>query len=134
MTADMQLWSSRHEDDRYSIIRCGDAEIATMLDPGMARRIVACVNACKGISTKAIQADGPGGVSQALRQASLAVLALHKALEALTEWGRDHTSPTDTNSPHKLLIVATEALEATAQIVAGISDTSGPGWREGAAK
>ncbi len=38
--------------------------------------------------------------------------ALYEALAALTEWGRTHTSPTDPNSPHKLLINAVAALEA----------------------
>lgn len=41
----------------------------------------------------------------------LAAPALRDALEALTEWGRNHTSPTDPNSPHELLVAAVEALE-----------------------
>jgi len=32
------------------------------------------------------------------------------ALEALTDWGREHTSPRDDNSPHLLLIAAMEAI------------------------
>ncbi len=37
---------------------------------------------------------------------------LHRALAALTEWGRTYTSPADPNSPHQLLINAVAALEA----------------------
>jgi hypothetical protein len=33
------------------------------------------------------------------------------ALERLTEWGREHTSPRDKNSPHALLVAAVAALE-----------------------
>lgn len=33
------------------------------------------------------------------------------ALAALTDWGVTHTSPTDENSPHALLIEAREAIE-----------------------
>ena len=36
--------------------------------------------------------------------------ALLEALEALTTWGRDHTSPRDANSPHDLLIAAVAAI------------------------
>lgn len=32
------------------------------------------------------------------------------ALKALTEWGREHTSPRDENSPHSLLIAAVAAI------------------------
>lgn len=35
-----------------------------------------------------------------------------KALEALLEWGREHTSPRDANSPHDLLVAAAAALAA----------------------
>lgn len=35
---------------------------------------------------------------------------LLEALEALTEWARDNTSPADPNSPHALLIAAQEAI------------------------
>lgn len=35
---------------------------------------------------------------------------LLKALEDLTNWGRDNTSPLDTNSPHTLLIAAVDAI------------------------
>jgi hypothetical protein len=33
------------------------------------------------------------------------------ALKALTDWGREHTSPLDQNSPHALLISACRAIE-----------------------
>lgn len=33
-----------------------------------------------------------------------------EALQALLDWGRDHTSPRDANSPHQLLIKAAEAI------------------------
>ncbi len=36
---------------------------------------------------------------------------IYKALEALVEWGRTHTSPNDPNSPHELLIAGVEALK-----------------------
>jgi len=32
------------------------------------------------------------------------------ALQALTDWGREHTSPRDDNSPHLLLIAAMEVI------------------------
>jgi hypothetical protein len=32
------------------------------------------------------------------------------ALQALTDWGRDHTSPKDPNSPHALLVAASAAI------------------------
>ena len=32
------------------------------------------------------------------------------ALEALTDWGREHTSPLQPNSPHELLVQATAAI------------------------
>jgi hypothetical protein len=32
------------------------------------------------------------------------------ALRALLDWGREHTSPTDANSPHQLLIAASDAI------------------------
>jgi hypothetical protein len=32
------------------------------------------------------------------------------ALQALTDWGRDHTSPKDPNSPHALLVAARAAI------------------------
>jgi hypothetical protein len=32
------------------------------------------------------------------------------ALRALLDWGREHTSPRDANSPHKLLVAAADAL------------------------
>jgi hypothetical protein len=33
------------------------------------------------------------------------------ALKALTDWGREHTSPTDHNSPHALLVNACRAID-----------------------
>ena len=36
---------------------------------------------------------------------------LATALENLLNWGRDHTSPRDANSPHELLVAAAEALQ-----------------------
>lgn len=33
-------------------------------------------------------------------------------LKALTDWGRDHTSPRDENSPHALLVAAVAAIHA----------------------
>jgi hypothetical protein len=35
---------------------------------------------------------------------------LLSALKALTEWGRDNTSPLDANSPHNLLIAAVDSI------------------------
>jgi hypothetical protein len=35
---------------------------------------------------------------------------LVKALRDLTDWGREHTSPTDANSPHDLLVAAQDVL------------------------
>lgn len=35
---------------------------------------------------------------------------LLEALRALTDWGREHTSPRDPNSPHDLLIRAVEVI------------------------
>lgn len=37
--------------------------------------------------------------------------ALLAALQALLDWGREHTSPRDANSPHALLVAAAEAIE-----------------------
>jgi hypothetical protein len=36
---------------------------------------------------------------------------LLSALKALTDWGREHTSPTDHNSPHSLLVNACRAID-----------------------
>ena len=58
-------------------------QVATMVRPGDAEFIVRAVNAHD---------------------------ELLAALEALTEWGRTHTSPLDTNSPHDLLIAAVNAI------------------------
>lgn len=44
-------------------------------------------------------------------KAIAATPALVSALEALVDWGRNHTSPSDPNSPHKLLIDAVEVLQ-----------------------
>lgn len=35
---------------------------------------------------------------------------LFEALEGLLEWGRNHTSPIDPNSPHELLVAAHHAI------------------------
>ncbi len=40
----------------------------------------------------------------------LAAEALLAALQALLDWGRDHTSPLDAHSPHLLLIEAEAAI------------------------
>lgn len=37
---------------------------------------------------------------------------LAQALRGLLDWGRDHTSPRDANSPHDLLVAAAAALAA----------------------
>lgn len=34
------------------------------------------------------------------------------ALQALSDWGREHTSPRDANSPHALLVAAAKAIAA----------------------
>jgi hypothetical protein len=47
---------------------------------------------------------------EANRDLMAAAPELLAALEALTDWGREHTSPRDDNSPHLLLIAAMEAL------------------------
>lgn len=44
--------------------------------------------------------------------------AITAALTALLDWGREHTSPTDANSPHELLIAAKAALDAKGYPVA----------------
>lgn len=40
---------------------------------------------------------------------------LLEALQALLDWGRDHTSPTDANSPHDLLVAAHSAIQKATQ-------------------
>jgi hypothetical protein len=57
-----------------------------------------------------VDQDGNG----ALIEAAPRLLA---ALEALTEWAREHTSPRDENSPHALLI---EAVAAISQARGGV--------------
>jgi hypothetical protein len=56
----------------------------------------------------------PGSyVAEAIEEDARLIAAapdLLAALEALTEWGRTHTSPTQANSPHALLIAAVEAI------------------------
>lgn len=47
-----------------------------------------------------------------LHEMAPAFIAAVEALDRLTEWGRDNTSPTDSNSPHALLIAAQAALRA----------------------
>ena len=44
----------------------------------------------------------------------LAAPALRDALADLVEWGVNHTSPRDPNSPHDLLVAAVEALKQAA--------------------
>jgi hypothetical protein len=46
--------------------------------------------------------------SRRLRDAAPDLLA---ALQALLDWGREHTSPRDPNSPHTLLIDAVRAID-----------------------
>lgn len=45
---------------------------------------------------------------------------LLEALQSLLDWGRDHTSPTDKNSPHELLVAAHDAIAAATQGVKAI--------------
>lgn len=52
---------------------------------------------------------GPDAVANARLVAASPRLAA--ALLALLEWGREHTSPTDANTPHALLIEAAAALD-----------------------
>lgn len=40
---------------------------------------------------------------------------LYEALCELLEWGREHTSPRDANSPHELLVKASAALAKVVQ-------------------
>jgi hypothetical protein len=46
-----------------------------------------------------------------LAETSVQESRLAGALRALLDWGREHTSPRDENSPHELLVAATEALD-----------------------
>jgi hypothetical protein len=46
-----------------------------------------------------------------LAETSVQESRLAAALKALLDWGREHTSPRDANSPHALLVAATEALD-----------------------
>lgn len=52
--------------------------------------------------------DGPNVEANAKLVA--AAPDLLKALKDLLEWGRDHTSPIDPNSPHQLLVQACNAV------------------------
>lgn len=115
-----------------------------------ARRAVAAWNACEGIQTEELQAMAPGSFPASLTvrsqacedkrraeaEADRAALAeCFAALEALTDWGRDHTGPRDTNSPHQLLIAACNALDNNrARVNLAASDAAHrtgdkrPGW------
>lgn len=42
------------------------------------------------------------------------------ALQALLDWGREHTGPTDLNSPHYLLIEAAQALQGEPPVAAPV--------------
>lgn len=54
--------------------------------------------------------DATGYTPQELADLFAASPNLLTALEALVAWGRAHTSPTDPDSPHDLLISATYAI------------------------
>jgi len=70
-----------------------------------------------GSAWRDILSDGtefaPSYIGEALdKDAALIAAApdLLAALQALTDWGRDHTSPKDPNSPHALLVAASAAI------------------------
>ena len=52
-----------------------------------------------------------GDIAPADAELMAAAPDLLDALQALTDWGRTYTSPTDPNSPHQLLIAAVAALQ-----------------------
>ena len=60
------------------------------------------------------EAPQPNGMpeSEGIANAHLIASApdLLAALEALLDWGREHTSPTQPNSPHNLLVAACAAI------------------------
>lgn len=71
--------------------------------------------ACKAVERMVARAAYPECTEKdcgILRRAIAERESFYNALFALTEWGRTHTSPTDPNSPHELLIQAVAALEA----------------------
>jgi hypothetical protein len=85
------------------------------------RRIVACVNACEGLATAAIEADGLGGVARSIAQAGAATARLYAALAIARG-----ALPTESEA----FAEATAALLAIQPLVAAITDTTGPEWAE----
>jgi hypothetical protein len=71
---------------------------------------------CEIIWTGYAMAERPHAYVAYLTHAANHLPACVTALRALTDWGRTHTSPLDANSPHALLIQATEALAAAENV------------------
>ena len=89
------------------MIESADPEWAVILNTGGG--IVANVNSETGPDASSAPATRkmPRDANARLIAAAPELLT---ALEELTDWGREHTSPRDENSPHRLLINARAAL------------------------
>jgi hypothetical protein len=140
MSADqLTLTADRSGMENPVRILHGRAVVATVYtdrEPGdqydTAARLVACVNACQGIATDAIEHDGPGGVKRSMQEATRHLLALQRALVAVVEYAERFHDLNDEPAEGECaadIARAREALAAAQPFLAAVTDTSGPGWR-----
>ena len=74
-------WSYGEDNDGW-YVSTGDTQLAHGMTEADARRIVACVNACKGIDTDSLEADGYGDDWAEIGRQRIEILEQHDELLA----------------------------------------------------